>query len=383
MKRILLLGATGSIGRSTLDVVRSLPDRFQVVGMVAGSNADGLAALAREFSPDMVAVADINQSRTLANRLSNSTCKAFGGEEGVLACVQQSNADLCVSAIVGSAGLKPTLAAIEKGMDIALANKETLVAGGELVTDAVRQQGVRLIPVDSEHHALQQCLAGTDPGNVRRLVITASGGPFRGRTTEQLQSVTAREALDHPTWNMGAKVSIDSATLANKALEVIEAHWLFGIPYDNISVIVHPQSIVHGMVEFEDGTMLAQMAVTDMRVPIQYALTEPERIDSQLERLDLMRNGTLGFEEPDRNVFPMLDIGIRAGQAGGVRPAVFSAANETAVQLFLDGRIGFCDIPLLVEEALSESVQISSPGLNDILQAEQNARDTVNRRKRT
>ena len=380
MRKLLILGVTGSIGQSTLDVVRSHPGRFEVVGVAAGRDGERLLAVAEEFSPSVIAVADTSAADALRERLGGKPCTVFGGPDGVVECVRASGADLCVSAIVGAAGLLPTLEAIDAGMDIALANKETLVAAGGIVMDRVKSRGVQLLPVDSEHSALFQCLQGRPLNSIRRLLITASGGPFRGKTAEEMAAVTPEEALAHPTWSMGSKITIDSATLANKALEVIEAHWLFGLPYDNIDVVVHPQSVVHGMVEFVDGALLAHMSPPDMRLPIQYALLYPERLPGALGTLDLTRLADLSFEEPDTAAFPMLALGLRAGAEGGVRPAVFSAANEEAVGLFLAGKIGFSDLAGEVSSAMDQVPAPPHPDLNAICSAEEQARNHVLRR---
>ncbi len=352
MKDLLILGATGSIGRSALDVVRAHPEHFRIVGLVAGQNARLLAEAALEFDARFVALGDPTHVPALREHLAQAPCSVFAGANGVLECVASCGADLCLSAVVGSAGLLPTLGAVDAGMDLALANKEALVAAGHILTKRVRECGVRLLPVDSEHNAVFQCLANADPASVRRILLTASGGPFRGRTADELADVRPEDALSHPTWSMGHKITVDSATLANKALEVIEAHWLFEMPYDRIDVVVHPQSLVHSLVEYVDGTTIAQLAVPDMRIPIQFALSYPERLASPWAPPDLCAVGTLQFEPPDRSAFPMLDLGYQAGQDGGAAPAVFSAANEEAVQAFLAGRIGFPQIPALVAAAL-------------------------------
>ncbi len=380
MKSICILGATGSIGRSTMDVVRENPGRFCVKLLVAGKNARDIADAAREFNVPAIALADTAQARQAEKMLSGTGCRVFAGPRETLEAIGACGAKLCVSAIVGAAGLAPTMAAVDAGMDLALANKEALVAAGSILTGLVRKKGVRLLPVDSEHSALFQCLHAAVPKQVRRLVITASGGPFRGSSHEDLQNITPAQAMAHPTWRMGAKVTIDSATLANKALEVIEAHWLFNIPYDRISVIVHPQSVVHGLVEFIDGSTLAQLALPDMRLPIQFALTFPERLENHRRAPDLCSLGKLEFEAPDHKAFPMLSMGIEAAKRGGLAPAMFSAANEEAVRLFVAGRIGFMDIPAVVEEVLAAVPGTEACKLEDIFLAQQDARELVKRR---
>lgn len=354
-KRIAILGVTGSIGQSALDVVRRHPDRFEIVSMAAGTDDVRMRAAVDAFSPSCAALAD----ETAAARLAEA-CKGKGrggtrilsGAAGVIEAVADSGADICLSAAVGEAGLAPTLAAIEAGIDIALANKEVLVAAGSLVMARARQRGVRILPVDSEHSALLQCMTAGRIEEVERVVLTASGGPFRGFPPERLAGVTVDEALTHPTWQMGAKVTLDSATLANKALEVIEAHWLFGIGFDRIEVYIHPQSMIHGMVAFRDGSLMAHVAHPDMRIPILHALAHPERLPSGVAAPGLRDLAGLTFEAPDTDAFPMLAYGYEAGRAGGLCPAVYSAANEEAGRLFQAGRIPFCAIPEAVRGAM-------------------------------
>lgn len=380
MKRIALLGATGSIGDSTLDVVRAHPDRFSIACLCGGRNVGKLAAAIREFRPACAAIADEARRDELAGLVRDTGCAVLGGTEGVLECVRRSEANLCVSAIVGSAGLRPTLEAINLGIDIALANKETLVAAGAIVTRRVRDKNVRLLPVDSEHAAALQCMNCGARSEVERLILTASGGPFFGKKLPELEKITPREALAHPTWNMGPKITVDSASLANKALEVIEAHWLFDLPYDRIDVLVHRQSLVHALVQYRDGSMLAQLAAPDMRLPIQYALNYPERLPMNLPRLGVKELGQMTFALPDPESFPMLDLGYAAGQEGGLMPAVYSAANEEAVALFLTERIGFTEIPRAVEAAMRQAPAVKDPSLDDIFEAEAQARASLLRR---
>lgn len=379
-KEILLLGASGSIGRSALDIVSQFPDRFRVVAMVSRNNVERMRQAILQFHPRIVAMADPAAAAALREAVKGSLTEILEGEGGILECVARCGASLCLSAIVGSAGLLPTLAALEAGMDLALANKETLVAAGHLVTAKARAKGVRILPVDSEHSALFQCLGNTPTKEVRSLIITASGGPFRGYDAERLRHVTRADALMHPTWSMGEKITIDSATLANKALEAIEAHWLFGIDLSKIRILVHPQSLVHGMVEFVDGSLLAHLAKPDMRLPILFALAYPERVPLSLEGLSVSDLTEMTFEHPDRDRFPMLDLGFEAGRRGGVAPAVYSAANEEAVASFLAERIRFVDIPDLVASALDRAPAIDHPDLEMILAAEREARASVRRR---
>ncbi len=378
MKKILLLGATGSIGQSTLAAVRRHPGRFAVTGMVAHGSVDELAAAAREFRPRRVALADPEKAAELARILADTDVLA--GDAGVLELVRECEADICVSAIVGAAGLRPTLAAIGRGLDIALANKEALVAAGSIVTARARQTGSTILPVDSEHSALAQCLRGTERAEVSRLVLTASGGPFRGKSLDELELVTPEAALEHPTWTMGAKVTVDSASLANKALEIIEAHWLFDMPYDRMDILVHPQSAVHSLVEFVDGTYLAQLARPEMQIPILQALSWPERLAPALAPMDFTQPLSLTFEPPDREAFPMLELGLAAGRRGGTAPAAYSAANEEAVALFLERRIRFPQIAAVVRDAVAAHTFAQTPDLETIFAVEAAVRARIRRR---
>jgi 1-deoxy-D-xylulose-5-phosphate reductoisomerase len=353
VKTVTVLGATGSIGRRTLELVSAFPEQFRVGGLAArGSDVGLVAQQVRAHRPVAVALLDRAAVDRLARELPSPRPELLAGPEGLAALAGEVPADILVSALVGAAGLVPTLAAIRAGRTIALANKETLVMAGALMTRAAREHGVRLLPVDSEHSALFQCLAGAAPREVRRLVLTASGGPFRGWSRSTLETVTVEQALRHPTWRMGAKITIDSATLMNKGLEVLEAHWLFGVPFERIDVVVHPQSIVHSMVEFVDRSVLAQLGMPDMGIPILYALTYPDRLPCPAPPLDLVELGTLTFEAPDESAFPCLALARQAGRAGGAAPLVLNAANEVAVAAFLAGRCGFMDIPRLIGEAL-------------------------------
>jgi 1-deoxy-D-xylulose-5-phosphate reductoisomerase len=368
VKTVTVLGATGSIGRRTLDLVTAFPDRFRVGGLATrGSNLSLLVEQVRAHRPQAVAVLDPAAVDRLARELPSPRPELLSGLRGVETVAGDVPADILVSALVGGAGLVPTLAAIRAGRTIALANKETLVMAGALMTDAARRQGVRLLPVDSEHSAIFQCLEGAAAASVRRLVLTASGGPFRGWSRSALEAVTVEQALRHPTWRMGAKITIDSATLMNKGLEVIEAHWLFGVPFDGIDVVVHPQSIVHSMVEFVDRSVLAQLGMPDMGIPILYALTYPNRLPCPAPALDLARVGSLTFEAPDEAAFPCLGLARQAGRAGGAAPLVLNAANEVAVAGFLAGRCGFMEVPRLIGDALDAHAGASADDLGACL----------------
>ncbi|MFZ5828191.1 MAG: 1-deoxy-D-xylulose-5-phosphate reductoisomerase [Bacillota bacterium] len=381
MKGISIIGSTGSIGTQALDVIAHLRERFRVVGLAAGSRVDLLADQAQRFRPAVISVPS-EEAATGLRRLLEDKPGAAGyrpeilwGEGGLERVATHPDCQMVLTSVVGALGLKPTLAAIEAGKDIALANKETLVAAGELVMGAAKRGGVKIIPVDSEHSAIFQCLQGEDPGSVRRILLTASGGPFRGR--RDLSTITKGEALKHPRWVMGAKITIDSATLMNKALELIEAHWLFGVEMDAIEVVVHPQSIVHSAVEFVDGNIIAQLGPTDMRLPIQYALCYPERTEIWLDRLDLTRVSTLTFEPPDTETFPSLNYAREAVTMGGTMPAVMNAANEVAVQRFLADQIPFAAIFRIVHEVMSRHQVVKGPGLEAILEADRWARETA------
>jgi 1-deoxy-D-xylulose-5-phosphate reductoisomerase len=375
VKTVTVLGATGSIGRRTLELVAAFPDEFRVGGLAArGTDVARIAELVRLHQPSAVALLDRAAVDRLARELTPPLPELFGGPEGLVTVASEVPAHVVVSALVGAAGLVPTLAAIRAGRTIALANKETLVMAGALMTQAARDSGVRLLPVDSEHSAIFQCLAGAPSREVRRLVLTASGGPFRGWSAVALESVTAAQALRHPTWRMGAKITIDSATLMNKGLEVLEAHWLFGVPFERIDVIVHPQSIVHSMVEFVDRSVLAQLGMPDMGIPILYALTYPDRLPCPAPALDLVQLGSLVFEAPDEAAFPCLDLARRAGRAGGAAPLVLNAANEVAVAAFLDGRCGFTDIPRLIGDALDTHAGAQAADLDACLDLDSSVR---------
>ncbi|MDI6740083.1 MAG: 1-deoxy-D-xylulose-5-phosphate reductoisomerase [Candidatus Edwardsbacteria bacterium] len=373
-KNLIILGSTGSIGTQTIEVVRRHKDRFRVVGLAANSRFDLLARQIAEFRPAMVCAGSDHDQRGWQRTADRVKAKKVFGPEGLIRLSALPGADMAVNALVGAAGLEPTLAAIMAGHDVALANKETLVAGGELVMRAVKKYGVRLLPIDSEHAALHQCLDGRDPATVKRLILTASGGPFRNHARHRLHAVKARHALRHPTWRMGQKVSIDSATLMNKGLEVIEAHHLFGIPPERIEVVIHPESIIHSMAEFTDGSILAQLSVPDMRLPIQYALTYPERLPSLVSFCDLATIGKLTFHEPDTTTFKCLRLAYAAIARGGTMPAVMNAANEVAVRAFLEDRIGFMEIPRAIERVMRKIRTSPVNAIDDILAADARAR---------
>lgn len=377
MKSLSILGSTGSIGVSTLDVVRQHPDKLKVVGLAEGHDVNLLAEQIREFSPRIVSVRDEASATRLRELLGNEQPEIHWGIEGAAVVGETEGADMVVSAIVGAAGLVPTVRAIQAGKDIALANKETLVVAGQLVSDLVKEHGVNLLPVDSEHSAIFQSLTGHRQEDVERIILTASGGPFRNTPAEELQHVKPEQALKHPQWSMGAKITIDSATLMNKGLEVIEAHWLFNMPAEKIGVVVHPQSIIHSMVEYIDGCVMAQLGAPDMRAPIAYALSWPERCESGIKKLDLTEIGTLTFENPDMERFPALRLAFDALKAGQTYPAVLNAANEIAVAAFLERKIGFTDIPRIVEETMQAHTPFSPAILDEYLAADQWGRQTA------
>ena len=381
MKRISILGSTGSIGTQTLDIVSQYPEQFQVVGLAAGSNITLLAEQIRQFHPEIVAIRDPNLLDLLKEALTGlEQIPIFvTGEAGIVELARYGDAQTVVTGIVGCAGLLPTIAAIEAGKDIALANKETLIAGGPVVLPLVEKQGVKLLPADSEHSAIFQCLQGVPPGGLRRIVLTASGGAFRDWSVEQLPYVTVQDALKHPNWSMGRKITVDSATLMNKGLEVIEAHFLFGVDYDAIDIVIHPQSIIHSLIEVQDTSVLAQLGWPDMRLPLLYSLSWPDRLYTNWETLDLVKAGSLTFREPDHQKYPCMQLAYSAGRAGGAMPAVLNAANEQAVALFLEEKIAFLDIPRLIEMACDRfaTQNTSTPSLSDILAADQWARENV------
>ena len=373
MKNISLLGSTGSIGKQTLEVAAANPDKMKIRVLAAHTSDTVLEEQIRAFEPDFAVLSDKEAAARLKARYHGKT-EILAGEEGLLAAATYSEVDTVLASMVGYAGLRPTMAAINCGKNIALANKETLVAAGSLVMEAVAKNNVSLTPVDSEHSAIFQALQGGKEDEVKRLLITASGGPFRGKKRSELESVTLAQCLNHPNWSMGKKITVDSSTLANKGLEVIEAHWLFNMPYEKIDVVVHPQSIIHSLVEFCDGSVIAQLGEPDMRLPIQYALSYPCRYHKAFDLLDLIKAGTLTFEAPDMEAFPSLRIAIDCGKAGGTLPCVFNAANEEAVYAFLDNKIKYLDIPYITEKVASLHKNIAAPCIEDIERADAAAR---------
>ena len=380
MKNIGILGSTGSIGTQTLDVVRSHPGDFCVTALSAGSNIELLEKQIREFSPKIAAVGSEELAKELRVRVADRDVQVLSGMEGLLEMAVQPEMEILVTAIVGMIGIRPTMEAIRAGKDIALANKETLVTAGHLIMPLAKEHQVRILPVDSEHSAIFQCLHGEEHRAVEKLLITASGGPFRGRSRSELAGVTLQDALKHPNWSMGQKITIDSATLVNKGLEVMEAKWLFGIDLDQIQVVVQPQSIIHSMVEFCDGAVMAQLGTPDMRLPIQYALYYPERRYLEGERLDFRRLTQITFEEPDMETFEGLPLALRAARAGGSMPTVFNAANERAVAKFLKGDIRFLDIYEIIRASMERHRVISDPGLEEVLQTEQETYEWIESR---
>lgn len=374
-KIISILGSTGSIGVQTLEAARNLG--LQVYGLSCGSNIDLLEKQIHEFCPKVVSIHDPLLAEQLAARVAGMEVKVVSGLEGTLQVAAIPEVDTVVSAMVGISGLIPTMHAIRNKKNIALANKETLVTAGGLVMEEARRQGVHILPVDSEHSAIFQCLMGNTIQSVHKIILTASGGPFRGYSSQVLEQVTVEQALRHPNWSMGSKITIDSATLMNKGLEVIEAKWLFQLELEQIQVVVHPQSVIHSMVEYTDGSVMAQLGSPDMRIPIQFALTYPERKQNTFSRVDFLQIGALTFEEPDKRAFPCLQLALEAQKGGGTMPVALNAANEAAVALFLQKHIGFMDIPRLIEKTLGEHVCHISPTLEDIIEVDEWARAFV------
>lgn len=370
MKKIAILGSTGSIGTQTLDVVERNDD-LQVVGIAAGSNIRMLEEQIRRFHPKLAAVGDEKKAAELRQRVADTDCTVTGGMEGLLALAAMPESDILVTAIVGMIGIRPTVEGIRAGKDIALANKETLVTAGHIIMPLAKEYGVRILPVDSEHSAIFQALNGEDPSRIHKLLITASGGPFRGKKREELTNIRVEDALKHPNWAMGQKITIDSATLVNKGLEVMEAKWLFHMDLDRIQVVVQPQSVIHSMVEFVDGGIIAQLGTPDMRLPIQYALYGGERRFLPGERLDFAALGSITFEEPDMDTFKGLPLAMEASGRGGSMPTVFNAANEKAVGMFLNRKIGFLDIYSIIEEAMERHKVIENPDVDEITGIEQ------------
>ena len=379
MKKIGILGSTGSIGTQTLQIVRDNKD-LEVMAISAGSNVELLEAQIREFHPKMACLSKEEAAKELAERVKDLDVKVVWGMEGMLEIATMPEVEILVTAVVGMIGIRPTIAAIEAGKDIALANKETLVTAGHIIMPLAKEKGVQILPVDSEHSAIFQCLHGEKKAQVDKILITASGGPFRGRTREELSKVTVEDALKHPNWAMGRKITIDSATLVNKGLEVIEARWLFDVDFDDIEVVVQPQSIIHSMVQFDDGGVMAQLGTPDMRLPIQYALYYPDRKPLSGERLDFAALKNITFEAPDMEVFKGLALAYQAGRTGGSMPTAFNAANEKAVAMFLDKKIAFLDIWDIIEYCMKEHQFVESPSLEEILATEQEVYDMIESR---
>lgn len=381
MKAITLVGSTGSIGTQTLDIVSHHPDQFRIVGLAAGNNVEMLAAQIRQFRPKIAAICSEEKLPILTEAIKDLDPQPIllAGDAGIIEVARYSEAETVVTGIVGCAGLLPTIAAIEAGKDIALANKETLIAGGPVVLPLVEKHGVKLLPADSEHSAIFQCLQGVPKNGLRKIILTASGGAFRDWNVEKLAEVTVADALKHPNWSMGRKITVDSATLMNKGLEVIEAHFLFGLNYEDIEIVIHPQSIIHSLIELQDTSVLAQLGWPDMRLPILYALSWPDRIYTNWERLDLVKAGNLTFREPDHQKYPCMQLAYAVGKAGGSMPAVLNAANEQAVALFLEEKIQFLDIPRCIELVCDrhQNDNCANPSLDDILAADKWARQEV------
>lgn len=373
-KGLAILGSTGSIGTQALEVIRENPEEFSIEVLVANRNIELLAKQAMEFVPNAVVIKDEEQYDSLKEILRHLPVKVFCGEDAVIQSVEMEGIDMVLTAMVGFAGLKPTIRAIQAGKHIALANKETLVVGGELIMELAREKGVAIIPVDSEHSAIFQCLVGEPLDSLEKIYLTASGGPFRGKDDAFLSSVSVDDALNHPNWCMGPKITIDSATLMNKGLEVIEARWLFGLKPDQVEVVVHPQSIIHSLVQFIDGSMKAQMGLPDMRLPIQYALGYPKRIASDFMRFNFIDYPKLTFETPDTKIFRNLAISFAVLREGGNRPCVMNAANEIAVEAFLNQRIRFTDIPVIIEQTLEKTLYTEKPELDDLIASDREAR---------
>lgn len=376
MKNISILGSTGSIGTQALDVIRN-SDMYNVVAISANRNIDLLEKQALEFNPKIVCVADKEKAKQLKKRLNNKKVEVLGGMEGMIDLAKEETTDILLTSVVGMVGLKPTLAAIESKKTIALANKETLVTAGSIVMQKSKENNVDILPVDSEHSAIFQSLRSGHLNEVSKLILTASGGPFLNKQKKYLKTVTPKDALKHPNWDMGNKISIDSATLMNKGLEVIEAKWLFNMDVENIEVVVHPQSIIHSMVEFVDGNIIAQLGNSDMRIPIQYALTHPKRVKNNLKSLDLIELGKLTFQSPDYDTFPCLNLALNSIKEGGTMPAVLNAANEVAVEYFLNGKIKFMDIPTLIEKVINKHKNINKPTIDDIIETDKWARNII------
>lgn len=376
MKHLSILGSTGSIGTQTLDIVRQFPDEFKVVGLTANKNSELLLKQIKEFKPKASAIMDKSKVDDLLNF---SSCQVYSGMEGLNKIAALNEADTVINALVGSIGIEPTYNAIKAKKNIALANKETLVAAGSVIMEEAKKINVSLMPIDSEHSAIFQCLNGENIKEVNKITITCSGGPFKNYTKEQMKDVSVQEALNHPTWDMGNKITIDSATLMNKGFEIIEAHWLYGIGYEKIKVVIHPQSIIHSLVEFVDSSIIAQLGLPDMKIPIQYALTYPRRFLGSSKSLNLAQIENLEFGEPDFELFPCLKYACEAGQTGGTLPAVMNAANETAVHAFLGSKIRFLDIPRLIRKMMDGHKLIKNPDLKDILEIDRKTKEETNK----
>lgn len=375
MKKIAILGSTGSIGTQALDVIKQHPDQFEARVLTAGNNAELLIAQARAFVPDAVVIANESKYDQVKDALADLPIKVYTGADAICQVVQSDEVDIVLTAMVGFAGLRPTVAAIKAGKTLALANKETLVVAGSVIRNLCLKHKVAILPVDSEHSAIFQCLNGEGANHIRRILLTASGGPFRTYSLEQLQQVKPEQALQHPNWKMGAKITIDSATMMNKGFEMIEAHWLYAVAPSDIQVVVHPESIVHSAVEFEDGAVIAQMGTPDMRLPIQYAFSYPQRLSLQSEALDLFKIASLHFEEADQNRFPCLRLAYDAIEKGGNMPCILNAAGEVTNLAFREGRIGFMDIPYYIERAMSSAQFIKEPSLDDLFETDALARE--------
>lgn len=374
-KRIAILGSTGSIGTQALDVVDAHPDQFEVVVLIAGNNVKLLKEQALKYKPDSVVISNESHYKELNDSLFAEGIKVYAGDDAVEQVMSHGDVDIVLTATVGFSGLKPTLAAIEAGKTIALANKETLVVAGDIVTKKAREKGVNILPVDSEHSAIFQCWTGEFDNPLEKVYLTASGGPFRGRSLKELESVTREQALKHPNWDMGAKITIDSASMMNKGLEVIEARWLFGLKMEQIDVIVHPQSIIHSIVQFQDGSMKAQMGIPDMKLPIQYAMAYPQRLKNDFKRFNFLDYPTLTFEKPDLEVFRNLQLAFYSMEQGGNMPCILNAANEVVVDAFLKDKLGFVEMSNTIEKVMEKASFIKNPSLSDYLESDKEARE--------
>ena len=376
-KKLSILGSTGSIGENTLLVADNLGEQIDILYLSANRNVERLIEQAQKYYPKTVAIVDEEAGKKVTSAL-NGQIEVLTGREGLLELAGRDDVDIVLNGLVGSAGMEPTLRSVEAGVDVALSNKESLVMAGSIINEAKQKSGAKIFPVDSEHSAIWQCLAGEDMADVRKIILTGSGGPFRTKNVETFINITPKEALNHPNWDMGNKITIDSATMMNKGLEVIETYWLFGLKADEIDIVVHPQSIIHSMVEFADRSIKAQLGVPDMKIPIQYALTYPRHSAAQWEELDFIKTGQLTFEAPDLEKFPCIKLAYEALRAGGSTPAVLNVANEQAVYNFLDGEIKFTEIPAIIEKACAEHHYIAEPTLEDLLELEIWATDFVN-----